>query len=325
MKEDFEGKPLFIERMQDLFGEDFKGYEKTLTQIPKKSIRVNTLKMTPEELKKKFAEKSWDISQPFKKHPEVMIMQSNLLPGELGRSLEHLLGYYYVQDISSMIPIIILNPKPEEMVLDLCSAPGSKTSQIASKMNNEGTIIANELKLGRIKILASNLERCGVSNTIITKAPGEKICSRLNKEGFEFDKILIDAPCSGEGTIKDIKGSKESIKAWKINKINSLCKIQKRLFEFALKVLKPGGEIVYSTCTFAPEENEGVVDFILKEFEDIKIEDITNLIPEEFKTHEGITKWQGEKYKPDVKKARRVYPQDNNTEGFFIAKFKKTL
>tara|TARA_Y100000310_G_C20547758_1_gene746472 strand:- start:417 stop:1175 length:759 start_codon:yes stop_codon:yes gene_type:complete len=252
-------------------------------------------------------------------------MQSNLLPGELGRSLEHLLGYYYVQDISSMIPIIILNPKPEEMVLDLCSAPGSKTSQIASKMNNEGTIIANELKLGRIKILASNLERCGVSNTIITKAPGEKICSRLNKEGFEFDKILIDAPCSGEGTIKDIKGSKESIKAWKINKINSLCKIQKRLFEFALKVLKPGGEIVYSTCTFAPEENEGVVDFILKEFEDIKIEDITNLIPEEFKTHEGITKWQGEKYKPDVKKARRVYPQDNNTEGFFIAKFKKTL
>ena len=283
----------------------------------KKAIRVNTLKISPEELKKKLEKKSWIINQPFEKYPEIMIIESDLQTEELGRSLEHLLGYYYVQEISRMLPVIALHPNTNEIILDLCCAPGSKTTQIAAKMENTGVIIANDLKLGRIKILASNLERCGVMNTIITKSGGAELCKNL-KENFQIDRILVDAPCSGEGTIGS---SKETSKMWNIKKIHSLSKIQKRLFESAFELLKPLGILVYSTCTYSPEENEEVIDFILKKFNNIKIEKIS--LPT--KSREGIKKWQEKEYLEDVKYSRRIYPQDSNTGGFFIAKFKKTL
>jgi len=186
-----------------------------------------------------------------------MVIENNLEPGELGRALEHLLGYYYVQEIASMLPVIALKPKKNETILDLCAAPGSKTSQLAAKMENTGTIIANDLKLGRMKILASNLERCGVSNTIITKQDGLELCRRLKRENFEFDKILIDAPCSGEGTIRS---TPKTLLMWNIKKIKSLSRLQKGLLSYAIEILRPGGEIIYSTCTHAPEENEGVID-----------------------------------------------------------------
>ena len=151
--------------------------------------RIFGKKISVEDLKKKLEDKSWIINQPFKDFPEIMIIKSTLLPGELGRSLEHLLGYYYIQEITSMLPVLILNPKKDEIILDLCSAPGSKTTQIAARMENTGTIIANDLKLGRIKILASNLERCGVTNTIITKSPGDALCRKLKNENF---KIIVN-------------------------------------------------------------------------------------------------------------------------------------
>jgi len=317
MKQNFNPKPIFIERMKNLLGKDFNNYQKVIYHLPEKSIRANTLKISPEELKKKLEKKSWIIEQPFKKHPEIMIIKSDLQPGELGRSLEHLLGYYYVQEISSMLPVIALNPNPNETILDLCSAPGSKTTQIAAKMKNTGVIIANDLKLGRIRILASNLERCGVMNTIITRSGGVELCKNL-KENFQIDKILLDVPCSGEGIIRKFK---EANKMWNIKKISSLSKIQKSLFESAFELLKPEGELVYSTCTYAPEENEEVIDFILKKFNNVKIEKISLPI----KSREGIRKWQEKEYLENVKYSHRIYPQDNNTGGFFIAKFKKTL
>ena len=188
-----------------------------------------------------------------------MIIESELEPGELGRALEHILGYYYVQELASMLPVLVLKPKPNEKILDLASAPGSKTTQMASKMENAGLIIANEISLGRIKILASNTERCGVMNTIITKKEGSAICKRFEKQNFLFDKILVDAPCSGEGTLRS---SYKTYKMWNPNTIKKLSRIQKHLLESAIEILKPGGEIVYSTCTHAPEENEEVVDDI---------------------------------------------------------------
>tara|TARA_Y100000034_G_C6852499_1_gene386907 strand:+ start:261 stop:1214 length:954 start_codon:yes stop_codon:yes gene_type:complete len=317
MKQDFSKKPIFDERMKSLLGKDFENYEKAAYERLAKSIRVNTLKISPENLRKKLEKKKWEVEQPFKEHPEIMFVKSDLEPGELGRSLEHLLGYYYIQEISSMLPTIALNPKPNETILDLCASPGSKTTQIAAKMENTGVIIANDLKLGRIRILASNLERCGVTNTIITKADGIGLCKRL-KEDFQIDKILLDAPCSGEGTIGT---SKESTKMWNLKKINSLSKIQKNLFSSAFELLKPGGEMVYSTCTYAPEENEEVIDFILKKFPNIKIEKIT--LPIKFRG--GITNWEDKEYVEDVKYSCRIFPQDNKTGGFFIAKFKKAL
>jgi NOL1/NOP2/sun family putative RNA methylase len=313
-----EAKPLFIERMQKLLpGEkDFKSYLKILEEYPVNSIRCNTLKITINELRKRMEEKGWKVKQPFKDFPEVMIIESSLAPGELGRSLEHQLGYYYIQEISSMLPVFILKPKPEETILDLCSAPGSKTTQIASCMNNTGTIIANEVKFGRIKILSTNLQRCGVSNCIITKKDGISLCTKFEKKGIKFDRILVDAPCSGEGTIRS---SPKTLRMWNIKVIESLSRLQKALISSAIKILKDDGTLVYSTCTHSPEENEEIVDFVLKNFPEIKAEKIS--LP--LKTREGIKKWQGEEYLEDVKYSCRVYPQDNNTEGFFIVKFRK--
>ncbi len=310
-------KELFIKRMKELLGEDFGDYIEILKKPPVRSIRCNTLKISPEELKKRLEKKGWKINSLWKNYPEIMVVESNLEPGELGRSLEHLLGYYYIQELASMLPVIALEPKPGELILDLCSAPGSKTTQLASKMENTGTIIANEVSLGRIKILASNLERCGVINTIITKKDGAALCRILKKEGFSFDKILVDAPCSGEGTLRS---SPKTYSMWNINTIKNLPKIQRSLFTSAFELLNVGGEIVYSTCTHAPEENEGVVDSILNYLNGrIKIESISLPI----KSRSGIKKWEDKEYLEEVKYSCRIYPQDADTEGFFIAKFRR--
>ena len=317
-KNNYALKPLFLERVRKLLPNksDYQSYLEILKVPPVKSIRCNVLKISPTELKKKLEEKTWKIKQNWKNHPEIMIVEDNLEPGELGRALEHLLGYYYVQELASMLPVMVLQPNPNELILDLCSSPGSKTTQIASEIQNTGTIIANEISLGRIKILASNLERCGVINTIITKKDGIGFCKRLKQEGINFDKILVDAPCSGEGTLRS---SPKTYLMWNIKTIKNLSKLQKNLVSSALEILKPNGELVYSTCTHAPEENEEVVDFILKKFSNVKIQKISLPI----KTREGITKWGEKEYSKEVKKSCRIYPQDNNTEGFFIAKFKK--
>ncbi len=319
MKHKLEPKPLFIERMKELFGneEDFKKYMEILRERPVNSIRCNTLKISEENLKKRLEKNGWIIKQPFQTNPEIMIVENELEPGELGRSLEHLLGYYYVQELSSMLPIIALKPEPGQKYLDLCASPGSKTTQAAAKMENGGVIIANEISLGRIKILASNLERCGVTNTIITRKDGIVLCSRFANTSMDFDKILVDAPCSGEGTLRS---SPKTYKMWNIRTVKTLSKIQKNLLASALNILKVGGELVYSTCTHSPEENEEVIDYALRRFGDaIKIEKIS--LP--FNPRSGITKWQDKEYLEDVKYACRVYPHDNNTEGFFLAKIKK--
>ena len=154
-------KELYLERMQDILTDkkDFQKYLDILKIEPVRSIRCNKLKITPAQLKKRLEKKAWKIKQPWKDYPEVMIIESKLEPGELGRSLEHLLGYYYVQELASMLPIIAMKPKPEETILDLCASPGSKTTQAASEMKGTGTIIANEVSMGRIKILAANFRR----------------------------------------------------------------------------------------------------------------------------------------------------------------------
>ena len=327
---------------------DFGSFLEILKKPTQNSIRCNTLKIQPEQLLKRLKSKGWDMEQPFKSYPEIMIVKGktandkdkfhdgvshinnyinkraegernivDLEPGELGRSLEHLLGYYYVQEIASMLPVMALNPNPGEAILDLCAAPGSKTTQIAANMDNKGLLIANDLNIGRIRILATNLERCGVSNTVITRKQGFDLCKKLRQQGFLFDKILLDAPCSGEGTLRSSKGTYEM---WNIQSVKNLSNIQKALFASAIDILKVGGEIVYSTCTHSPEENEEVIDFILKKFEGkLKVETIKLPV----KCRDGVSKWDNKKYNKDVEKSCRIYPQDNDTEGFFVSKLKK--
>ena len=317
LKEKFPPKENFVKRMESLLGEkeakEFFDISYTKTPI---SIRCNTLKIAVKDLKERLENYGWELRQPFAEFPEVMIIDSKLEPGELGKTKEHLLGYYYVQEISSMLPMLVLQPNAGDLVLDLCASPGSKTTQAAAMMENDGTIIANEINMGRIGILNSNLERCGVMNTIVTRKEGVALCERfLKKTQFRFDKILVDAPCSGEGTLRK---SPKTFQMWNINMIKKIAGTQKRLAEAALRILKVGGTMVYSTCTLAPEEDEMIVDYLIRNF-DIEVEKIVLSL----KFRCGITEWNSVKLNKSVKNCLRLYPQDNNTDGFFVAKIRK--
>jgi len=309
----YEMKPLFEERMRKLMPleEDFQKFSAIVHIGPRNFIRCNNLKISPKELIEKLRKK-WEVSQPFQGYEEIMLIESELKPGELGNSLEHVLGYYYVQEISSMLSVLALNPEPEDLILDLCASPGSKTTQIAARMQNTGTLIANDLKMDRIKILSSNLEKAGVTNAIITRNDAISFCLRLLKTNFKFDKILLDAPCSGEGTLRS---SPKTFNMWNHKVVNNLSRLQKKFFANAIKLLKVGGTIVYSTCTHAPEENEAIVDFALRNFP-VKVETIS--LP--LKCRPGITEWKNETYNQEVTKCCRIYPQDNDSEGFFVSK-----
>tara|TARA_Y100000310_G_C20685077_1_gene818459 strand:- start:1521 stop:2516 length:996 start_codon:yes stop_codon:yes gene_type:complete len=317
LKEKFPPKEKFIERMGILLGkaEAKKFFEISYTPTPI-SIRCNTLKISTDKLRSRLKDYGWEIKQPFDKFPEIMVIKTKLKPGELGKTKEHLLGYYYVQEISSTLPMLLLKPTSDEIILDLCSSPGSKTTQAAAMMNNKGTIIANEISMSRIGILNSNLERCGVANTMVTRKEGVAFCNKLlKKTNFRFDKILVDAPCSGEGTLRK---SPKTFLMWNINMINKIASTQRKLAESALKLLKVGGEMIYSTCTLSPEENEMVVDHLIKNF-NIKIEKIS--LP--LKIREGVSEWNSKRLSKEVKKCLRLYPQDNDTDGFFVAKIRK--
>ncbi len=306
-------KPAFEERMRLLLPDksDFQLFNTIIHESPRNWIRCNTLKIAPEELMKRL-NKRWNTIQPFQDYPEIMLIKEDLKPGELGNALEHLLGYYYIQELSSMLSVLALEPKENEFILDMCAAPGSKTSQIAAKMKNTGTIIANDVNLGRLKVLIATLEKLGVTNTIVTRKDAIALCSNLQKSNFRFDKILLDAPCSGEGTLRS---SAKTFIMWNEKVVKNLSRMQKKFLAFALKALKKDGILVYSTCTHSPEENESIVQFALDNFP-VKIETLSLPV----KCRQGINEWKDEKYNSEIQKVCRIYPQDNDSEGFFVCK-----
>ncbi len=306
-------KPLFEERIKILLPneEDYQKFTETIHTQPKNFIRCNTLKISPKELLERL-QKKWQVIQSFPKHEEIMLIKSQLMPGELGNSIEHLFGYYYIQEVCSMMSVLALDPQPGEFVLDLFASPGSKTTQMAAKMQNQGTIIANDLKIGRISILVSNIEKAGATNCIVTRKDAITLCSSLSKSNYKFDKILADVPCSGEGTLRS---SPKTFLMWNEKVINNLSKMQKKFIAFALRCLKVGGTLIYSTCTHAPEENEEILDFALKNFP-IKIESLS--LP--LSCRPGITNWKDVQYSKEVQKSCRIYPHDNDSEGFFVSK-----
>lgn len=302
-------KPKFIERYSKLTDwEEFKKYN--LAFLPR-SIRINTLKATVANVKKSVEAKGWILEKiPWCKegfwihHPERR---------DVGNLLEHKLGYFYVQEAASMIPPLFLNAKPGEMILDMCAAPGSKTSQIAAMMQGEGLLFANDYRGQRIQSLGINLQRTGVVNCIVTLMNGEKI------SGLNCDRILVDAPCSGTGTIRK---SLKTIRIWNPNMLKKISNQQKKLLLNAWKNLKPGGVVVYSTCSLEPEENESVISWFLSEVNDASVEKVK--LPG-LKVGKAIMEFEGEKYHPQVSKVCRIWPQDNNTEGFFVAKLRKAV
>jgi len=230
---------------------------------------------------------------------------------DFGRIPEHQLGIIFSQEASSMIPPVVMNPEPGMKVLDIAAAPGAKTTQIAQYMENEGCIVANDVKHSRINILISNLQKCGVLIAKVTDKDGRF----FGRFGERFDAVLVDAPCSNMGMIRK---NYKNIKLWRLRDCYGLSRLQKELLVAAYKAVKPGGVVVYSTCTLEPMENEEVVDYILRNT-DAEIEDID--LP--LRRTKPFLEFEGRKYVGEVKKCLRIHPQDNDTEGFFVAKLRK--
>lgn len=231
----------FIARMRVQLGGDFDNFINSYARPAERAIRVNTLKISVENFKQ--------IS-PFPLESVPWEPRGFYTSAGAGKTVYHAAGLYYVQEPSAMCAAPRLEVKPGERILDLCSAPGGKGTQLAQDLNGKGIIFLNEINFSRAKILSSNTERLGIGNAVVTCAPPEKLVQYF--ENY-FDKILVDAPCSGEGMFKK---EQAAIPEWSLANVKACAERQSKILDSAYKMLAGGGRMVYSTCTFAPEEDE---------------------------------------------------------------------
>lgn len=272
------------------------------------TFRVNTLKTPITDIKLSLAKQGFEIT-PIRWYSSAFILE-NRSKRELMETDEYKSGAIYIQNLSSMIPVIVLDPQPHERVLDITSAPGSKTTQMAVHMQNLGTILANDISRQRMFKLQANLTHQGVTNTTTTTSPAQRVWEHYPEY---FDKTLVDAVCSMEGRFN--LSTPSSYKDWSEKKVKLLSNQQKFILRSAISATKPGGIIVYSTCTLSREENEGIIDWILqKEKNSLSIEDI---VIDGLNLFSGIADTNQE-----VSKTKRIIPSQT-MEGFYIAKIKK--
>ncbi len=232
---------------------------------------------------------------------------------KISKTLEFNLGRYYIQSLSSMLPPLVLNPSSTDKVLDLCGAPGSKATQLSAMMNNTGELLINEPSGDRIKALVHNIDKLSVMNAGVIKYKGEWLSKVFQNY---FDKILVDAPCSALGIIQK-KG--EVNNWWNEQHAQKIAELQMKIIVAAIKMLKVGGELVYSTCTLTLEENEYIINKVLEKYP-LEILDVDLPV----RSVEGFTNINGVKMDPALAKTRRIIPWESNSEGFFVAKLKKT-
>ena len=269
----------YFERMRAQLS-DFESYRACLSQPPYRGIRVNTLKISPDAFR--------EIA-PFALAPAAWEPNGFLISEEKpGKYFYHDAGLYYVQEPSAMCAVPLLGARPGERVLDLCSAPGGKGTQIAQAMQGKGLLVLNEKMPDRAKVLLQNVERMGVANAVVTCAEPSELAARL--PAF-FDRILVDAPCSGEGMLRKEPAAAEN---WSEENVFMCAERQKKILESAVAMLAPGGTLVYSTCTFAPEEDEETADWLARAFPELTCTE-----------------------------QKKIYPHRERGEGHFAARFIK--
>ena len=296
----------------DTFGEAAaNNYGDFIQEEPAKYIRVNERKIKRDALANHLLE-TYGIKTELVPYPLNALKIKDGFD-YAGSTLEIAFGFYYMQALTSMLPPFALNPSEKDIVLDLCSAPGSKTTQLAEMMNNRGVLVVNELEMKRIKALVFNLDKMNFLNYGVVNYRGEILSKYFDSY---FDKILVDAPCSGLGIIQK---KTEVSKWWSIERVNNLSEIQTKLLVSAIKMLKVGGELVYSTCTLTPEENELIINRILEKYP-VDVEEVN--IP--IKHHKGLTEYKNENLDKRLSKAIRIFPWETDSDGFFLIKLKKT-
>jgi len=303
----------FLSRMQTLLGEEFKSFIRSFEHPASAGIRVNTLKITSDEFRAIIPANLEPVpwcSAGFQILPTSKRDSTEFHPG---RHPYHAAGLYYLQDPSAMAVAELMDPQPSEKILDLAAAPGGKATHIAALMNNDGIFVVNEIHHRRVWDLANNLERFGIRNAIITNETTERLASHF---GMYFDKVLVDAPCSGEGMFRKNPNTREE---WSMEQVKGCAKRQLQILNAASALVKLGGQIIYSTCTFSPEENEGVIAKFLKINQDFELFTSKN-IPEDF---QGRPDWIKEDSYTDLRKTIRYWPHKCNGEGHYIAQLER--
>lgn len=253
-------------RMERLLGEEYPAYRSKMQEPPKRSIRLNPIKTTREA----FASLTdWKLVQNGVEENGFLVEED--VP--LGKHPLHAGGLFYVQEASAQFPVTLFSDLTHAVVLDLCAAPGGKTTQLAARMQNGGVLFSNEYVANRANILCGNVERMGIKNTIVTNNDPNTIATRLS--GL-CDAVLVDAPCAGEGMFRK---DAEAVRAWSQAHVETCAVRQKGILSDAARAVKPGGELVYSTCSFSEEENEQVVADFLERHRDFSLVQMQRLYP----------------------------------------------
>lgn len=289
----------FTDRMKKLLGEEYPDFLASYDQPRHHGLRLNTLKISPEE----FMEKSDFHLSPISWIPAAWYY---LKEDEAARHPFYYGGLYYLQEPSAMTPASLLEITPGDRVLDLCAAPGGKSTALGARLKGKGVLVANDISASRCKALLKNLEVFGVPNAVVTNAAPEKLSEHFPEY---FDAVLVDAPCSGEGMFRK---DEATIAAWYPEKPADCAKMQRQIVSQAVKMLRPGGKLLYSTCTFAVEEDEETVQFILENFPEM------SLCPAA--QREGFAGGIGG---GQMDKCVRLWPHKTGGEGHFLALFKK--
>ncbi len=288
---------------------DSEALFETLRRPLSASFRVNTLKSSVGEIQKRFTGYGIRIEQTGWYQEAFVCPDCDPSP-----TLEHFLGKIYLQELISMLPPLVVREelKTAQVVVDACSAPGSKATQLAALMGNRGTLIANDVDYQRIRALKHNLTKDGAYNTVITHSD----FGGFAESDGPYDVIMVDAPCSSDGTVRKSPGL---LRNWRRNKAARYAKQQRHLLRKAFRLLAEGGVLVYSTCALSVMENELVVHDLLSEFPAV-VEPVE--IPK-FTMRPGITVYNDMQLNTQIEHTRRVWPQDNDTDGFFLARIRK--
>ncbi|WP_337034638.1 RsmB/NOP family class I SAM-dependent RNA methyltransferase [Paenibacillus illinoisensis] len=287
---------IFEERMKNLLGDEFEQFMKSYEQSPHAGLRVNTLKISMEQ---------FDELAPFDLRPIPWCGTGFYVPHGVKPGLHpyYHAGLYYIQEPSAMAPVELLGVQPGDHVLDLCAAPGGKSTQIAAKLQGKGVLVTNDIHSERTKALAKNVELYGVRNAVVLNESPERIAGAFP---HYFNKVLIDAPCSGEGMFRK---DEDMVKSWEHHSVEKCVLMQRDILETAAKLLAPGGTIVYSTCTFAPEENEAMIAEFLNLNPDFTVHDI----PETAGFAPGRPDWVRQMLPETAKKTGAVLDQTRGT------------
>ncbi|WP_456466897.1 RsmB/NOP family class I SAM-dependent RNA methyltransferase [Methanopyrus sp.] len=295
----------FRERLELVLGDRAEdAFRYLLEGRPPTYVRVNTLKADVESVVESLERAGARLEET----PLPYAFRVLEAPGPLGSSLEHVAGLIYVQDLASMLPPELLSPEPPGPVIDACAAPGSKTTQLAQLMEGRGVILAVDVDPRRVRSLAHNVERMGAVNVIVARGDVTRL-----RVGAPY--VLLDPPCTGEGTFHRDPHARET---WTPRKVRRFARKQERLLRAVVRLLPPGGRLVYSTCTLSPEENELVIHRVLGEDERFRIVDAR---PRWLRPHTvpGLTEWEGRELRRDLRNAFRVDPASLRSDGFFIA------